>query len=176
MAGFWSCYGSSQGPPPEAIPLARLVVLWGANVLATSIHDWPFIEEARAAGAPLVVIDPLRTPTAERADWHIRIRPGTDPAFALAVAHEIFVHGRHDEPWLEAHAQDWRAYAKRAATCPPERGRGPVACRRPTSGFAAMRGSASRPAYVRLNPGSTAMPTARPVRARRSAAIVGDWA
>ena len=121
MVGFWSCYGSSQGPPPEAIPLARLVVLWGANVLATSIHDWPFIEEARAAGAPLVVIDPLRTPTAERADWHIRIRPGTDAAFALAVAHEVFARGAHDEAWLEAHAQDWRAYRDRAATCPPER-------------------------------------------------------
>jgi len=86
-AGFQSVYGTNQGPPPESMPLARLIVLWGANVLATSIHDWPFIEEARKAGAPLVVIDPLKTPTAERADWHLRPRPGTDAALALAVAH-----------------------------------------------------------------------------------------
>jgi anaerobic selenocysteine-containing dehydrogenase len=51
----------------------------------------------------------------------VRIRPGTDAALALAVAHEIFTHGWHDEPWLEAHALGWRAYRERAATCPPER-------------------------------------------------------
>src|SRR5205814_6278802 len=48
--GFWSVVGSNQGPAPETIPLTKLIVLWGANVLATSIHDWPFIEEARARG------------------------------------------------------------------------------------------------------------------------------
>lgn len=180
MIGFWSCYGSSQGPPPEALPLARLVVLWGANVLATSIHDWPFIEEARAAGAPLVVIDPLLTPTAERADWHIRIRPGSDPAFALAVAHEIFSAGLHDEAWLDAHAQDWRLYRERAATCPPERaealcGVSAADIRR----FAAMYAdAASRPAYVRLNYGLNRHANgATQVRAvALLPALVGDWA
>jgi len=152
-AGMQSAYGVSKGVAPEAIPQARLVVLWGANVLATSIHDWPFIEEARKSGAPLVVIDPLRTPTAERADWHIRPRPGTDAALALAVAHEVFAHDWHDEPWLEAHALGWREYRERAATCPPERaeaitGIAAADIRRLATMFGAK---ASRPAHVRLN-------------------------
>jgi anaerobic selenocysteine-containing dehydrogenase len=180
MAGFWSCYGSSQGPAPETIPRARLIVLWGANVLSTSIHDWPFIEEARAQGAPVVVIDPLRTPTAEKADWHLRIRPGSDAAFALAVAHEIFAAGRHDEAWLEAHAHGWRAYRERAATCPPERAAGMCGVSvEDIRRFAALyMDAASRPALVRLNYGLNRHANgATQVRAPALLpAIVGDWA
>jgi anaerobic selenocysteine-containing dehydrogenase len=180
MEGFWSCYGSSQGPAPESLPLARLVVLWGANVLATSIHDWPFIEEARANGAQVVVIDPLRTPTAEKADWHLRIRPGTDAAFALAVAHDIFTAGRHDEAWLEAHALGWREYRDRAATCPAERAES--LCGIPAADirrFAALyMDAASRPAFVRLNYGLNRHTNgATQIRAAALLpAIVGDWA
>jgi anaerobic selenocysteine-containing dehydrogenase len=178
--GFWSCYGSNQGPPPESIPRTRLVVLWGANVLATSIHDWPFIEEARKEGAQVVVIDPLTTPTAEKADWHIRVRPGTDAALALAVAHEIFENAWHDEAWLEAHALGWREYRERARTCPPERAEalcGVAAddIRR----LAALYGApASRPAFVRLNYGLNRHANgATQVRAvALLPAIVGDWA
>lgn len=180
MAGFWSCYGSSQGPPPEALPLAKLVVLWGANVLSTSIHDWPFIEEARARGAQVVVIDPLRTPTAEKADWHIRIRPGADPAFALAVAHEIFEASAHDEAWLEAHAHGWRAYRERAATCPPERAAGLCGVSaEDIRRFAALyMAASSRPALVRLNYGLNRHANgATQVRAAALLpALVGDWA
>ena len=178
--GFWSCYGSNQGPPPESIPLTKLVLLWGANVLSTSIHDWPFIEEARKAGAQVVVIDPLRTPTAEKADWHVRIRPGTDAALALAVAHEIFAHGWHDEPWLEAHALGWREYRERAATCPPERaaqltGLPAEDIRKLAALFAAP---SSRPALVRLNYGLNRHANgATMIRAvALLPALVGDWA
>jgi len=180
MHGFWSGHGSSQGPPPETIPLTKLIVLWGANVLATSIHDWPFIEDARKLGAQVVVIDPLKTPTAEKADWHIRVRPGTDVALALAVAHEIFVNGWHDEPWLEAHALGWREYRDRAATCPPERaaeltGVSAADIRKLAALYASP---ASRPALVRLNYGLNRHANgATMVRAvSLLPALVGDWA
>jgi anaerobic selenocysteine-containing dehydrogenase len=179
-AGYASCYGASLAPPPESLPLARLVVAWGANVLATSIHDWPFIEEARAAGARFVVIDPLKTPTAERADWHIRPRPGTDAALALAVAHELFANGWHDEPWLEAHALGWREYRERAATCPPERaaaitGVSADDLRKLAAWFGAPE---SRPAFVRLNYGLNRHANgATQIRAvALLPAITGDWA
>jgi len=180
MQGFWSGYGTNQGPPPESIPLTKLIVLWGANVLATSIHDWPFIEDARKTGAQVVVIDPLKTPTAEKADWHIRVRPGTDAALALAVAHEIFTRGWHDEPWLEAHALGWREYRERAATCPPERaaemtGVSAADIRKLAALYASP---ASRPALVRLNYGLNRHSNgATMVRAvSLLPALVGDWA
>ncbi|HSA01801.1 MAG TPA: molybdopterin-dependent oxidoreductase, partial [Candidatus Paceibacterota bacterium] len=39
-------------------------------------------------GTQLVVIDPYRTATAEKADLHLAIKPGTDGALACAVMHE----------------------------------------------------------------------------------------
>ena len=38
----------------------------------------------------MIVIDPLKTVTASKADWHMPIRPGGDMALALAIIHYIF--------------------------------------------------------------------------------------
>ena len=49
------------GTEPEQFRLSKLILAWGANILGTNIHLWPFIVEARRKGAKLVVIDPIRT-------------------------------------------------------------------------------------------------------------------
>ena len=41
--------------------------------------------QARKAGARLVCIDPFKCRTAERSDWWLPVRPGTDAALALGV-------------------------------------------------------------------------------------------
>ena len=74
---------------PKASSTRNYILLWACNTLGTNSHHWPFIEQARKAGAKLVVIDPVRTRTARLADWHIPIRPGTDAALALAMIHVI---------------------------------------------------------------------------------------
>ena len=53
------------------------------------MHFWAKVEAARKRGVKLVVIDPRRSRTARRADWHLPIRIGTDAALAL---------GRHAHP------------------------------------------------------------------------------
>ena len=53
--------------------------------MSTNLHLWPFVAEAQRRGAKVVVIDPMRHRTAQRADWHIPIRPGTDGALALGA-------------------------------------------------------------------------------------------
>ncbi|MEW6746811.1 MAG: molybdopterin-dependent oxidoreductase [Planctomycetota bacterium] len=68
---------------------ARAVVIWGRNPAVTHVHQMPFIREARAAGAPVVVIDPLPTITARGADLHLKLRPGSDGFLALGVARAI---------------------------------------------------------------------------------------
>jgi anaerobic selenocysteine-containing dehydrogenase len=61
------------------------------------------IFEAMARGTKVVVIDPLKTYTAEKADEWIGLRPGTDGALALGMAHVIMEEGLYDT----AFADDW---------------------------------------------------------------------
>jgi anaerobic selenocysteine-containing dehydrogenase len=68
---------------PEAFRFSKLVLLWGCNTLSTNHHQWRSITTARRNGAPLVVIDPVRTRTAETADIYLAPTPGTDAALAL---------------------------------------------------------------------------------------------
>ena len=65
-AGLAATVGKSIGFDPEAVVHARLIVAWGANIVSSNVHLWPFIEEARLRGAKLVVVDPYRSRTAEQ--------------------------------------------------------------------------------------------------------------
>ena len=56
--------------------------------------------EARRHGATIVTVDPYRSPTARRSDWHIQPRPGTDAALALGLMHVIWRDGLQDDDYL----------------------------------------------------------------------------
>src|SRR4029453_18367745 len=43
--------GMSPGLDPESFAHARLILLWGCNVISTALHHWPFIAEAQRKGA-----------------------------------------------------------------------------------------------------------------------------
>jgi anaerobic selenocysteine-containing dehydrogenase len=100
-AGYKVTVGRSIGYDPEAIVHARLIVAWGANIVSSNVHLWPFIEEARRRGAKLVAIDPFRSRTAEKADQHLAPLPGTDGALALAMMHVIFRDALEDRDYLD---------------------------------------------------------------------------
>ena len=51
------------------------------------------LKEAKARGMKFIVIDPRRTETAEVADEHVAIRPGTDALLLAAMLHVIFTEG-----------------------------------------------------------------------------------
>ncbi|MFU8874627.1 molybdopterin-containing oxidoreductase family protein [Micromonospora sp. SL4-19] len=120
-AGLRSVYGGSVGFEPESIVDAKLIVLWGANPLATNLHLWPFVQQARERGAYLVTIDPLRTDTAARSDEHVAPLPGTDAALALGLMRHVLDTGAADEGWLAAHTVGWPALAARLGEWPVER-------------------------------------------------------
>jgi anaerobic selenocysteine-containing dehydrogenase len=101
-AALTSVYGVKLGTVPQDFAYAGLVIAWGANIHGNNVHLWPFIEEARRAGARLVVIDPYKTRTAALADEHLVIRPGTDGMLALAMMHVIFRESLEDREYLEA--------------------------------------------------------------------------
>lgn len=115
MAAVRGMYGVIPGVALEDYAHARLIVLWGVNPSATSIHLVPVIERARAAGARLVVVDPRRTPLARRADLHLPLRPGADLPVALAMIHALFERGYADEAFLARHAAEVGELRIRAA-------------------------------------------------------------
>jgi len=74
--------GSSfnQRNDPADLANAKTILVWAANITESHPHDWRFIADAQEAGAKVVVIDPRFTTAASKADQHIPIRPGSDPA------------------------------------------------------------------------------------------------
>jgi anaerobic selenocysteine-containing dehydrogenase len=63
----------------------------------------------RERGGRVVVVDPRRSETAEHADEHVSIRPGTDAAFLFAVAGEIVASDSSDPTFLEHECAGWEA-------------------------------------------------------------------
>ena len=111
--------GENKHSAPWDIARAKLIILWGKNSAETNIHQMAFVDEALKAGAKLVVIDPRRTETADRADLLIQPRPGTDGALALAVAHLLIARGQIDHEFIDRHVHGFHAFAKMAEVTYP---------------------------------------------------------
>ena len=119
--GIVATLGATTGMLPEDIAHSRFIILWGTNTVVTNLHLWPFIRQARAAGATVVVIDPLRTRTAAQADWHLRPLPGTDAALALGMMHVIVNEDLHDKDYVARHTLGFDRLCARLDDYPPER-------------------------------------------------------
>ena len=120
-AGLKATLGKSMGFDPEAIVHARFIVAWGANIVSSNVHLWPLIEEARSHGAKLVVVDPYRSRTAEMADQHLALLPGTDGALALGVMHVVFRDGLEDRDYIDRYTIGADALRARVADWTPAR-------------------------------------------------------
>ncbi|MGH1360514.1 MAG: molybdopterin-containing oxidoreductase family protein [Burkholderiaceae bacterium] len=84
----------------EAADHADLIVIWGGNPVNTQVNVMTHVMRAKKRGAKLVVVDPYRTGTAQRADLHIALKPGTDGALACAMMNVLFAQGYADLDYL----------------------------------------------------------------------------
>lgn len=164
--------GPVGGADPEAVEESDLVVSWGCDLVATNVHFWAKLEkERRRRGLPLVVIDPRRSRTAERADRHLAIRIGTDAALALGVMHILVRDGLCDRAYLAEHTLGFeRLEAEVLPRFAPKRvaeiaGLGEEEIER----FAALYGQAKR-SFIRLGEGMTRL--ARGGEALRAVALL----
>ena len=82
---------------------SRFLLLVGSNPVETRIPDVHFIFDAVERGARLVVVDPSFSPTAAKADAHLRVKPGTDAALALALCRQVLVDGAWDEAFMRTY-------------------------------------------------------------------------
>jgi anaerobic selenocysteine-containing dehydrogenase len=120
-AGLAATYGSGRGLDPSEMRHSKLIILWGTNTRLTNRHLWPTVEAARAEGAEVVVIDPIRTITADAADWFIQPLPGTDVALMLAVMHVLVRDDLVDHEWVAAHTVGFDELAAHVAEWTPDR-------------------------------------------------------
>ena len=176
-AALGSVYGGSVGFEPESVVEAKLIVLWGANLLSTNLHHWPFVRQAQQRGAYVVTIDPLRTDTAARSDAHVAPLPGTDAALALGLMRHVRDLGGVDRPWLAATpsaGSGWRpAWTSGRWTAPP-----PSAASTSTW-YAASASGSPPPGPPPSGSGSACNGTPGPGRrsgpSRRSPLVTGDF-
>src|SRR5437016_455828 len=111
-AGLASTQGTDLFDPEEIIH-SRFIVLWGTNTVVTNLHMWPLIREARDRGAHIVVVDPVRTRTAEAADWHISPVPGSDAALALGMMNVIVREDLVDRDYVSRYALGFEELVER---------------------------------------------------------------
>lgn len=93
-------YGSPMLTLVPDLDNSDCFLLIGMNPVASAFtwvysapNGWRRVLARQAQGADLIVVDPRRTPTAERANSHVAIRPGQDWAFLLALLKIILENG-----------------------------------------------------------------------------------
>lgn len=107
--------------PLSDVEEADVLVLVGSNLAETMPPAARHLDRLRERGGRVVVVDPRRTPTADRADLHLQPVPGTDLALALGVLHLLVAGGAVDEPYLAARTTGWEAVRDSVAAWWPER-------------------------------------------------------
>ena len=102
------------------------LVIIGGNPLVSNgslatAADFPGkIKALRRRGGTLVVVDPSRTRTAELADRHLPVRPGSDAALLFAIVHILFDEGLVDLGPLADHVTGLDRVQAAAADFPPD--------------------------------------------------------
>jgi len=89
-AGWRAGTGSKRGADARLMHNSELIVMWGGNPVSTQVNVMHHLSQARRkSNAKFVVVDPYKTKTADKADLHLMLKPGTDAALACAVMHVL---------------------------------------------------------------------------------------
>ena len=112
VVGYKQALGADAPPCSyDDIEQADCVLITGANPAWAHPILFRRLEAARAArpGHKLIVIDPRRTETAELADLHLPLRPGTDVALSHALLHAIIWQGWTNDAFITRHTDGFDA-------------------------------------------------------------------
>jgi anaerobic selenocysteine-containing dehydrogenase len=153
MAGLTEALGIRYATEPEQFRHARLILAWGANILGTNVHLWPFVMEARRNGAKLYTIDPHRNRTGAASDKHFFIHPGSDTALALAMMHVIIGEGLFDADYVARYTEGFDGLRERVKEWTPGRAAELTGIAAEEIAQLAREYATTRPAAIRLNYG-----------------------
>ena len=103
VTAYYQAFGSDAPPPTyDDVPEAETHLVWGANPTAAHpvLYRW-ISQSADEADSQLIVVDPVESGTAEDADHHVQLAPGTDLAFARAVLARLIETDGIDPGFIE---------------------------------------------------------------------------
>ena len=123
VAGYKQSLGSDAPPCSyEDLDHADLVLIIGANPAYAHPVLYRRLEAARARkpAMKLVVVDPRRTDSAQDADLHLAIKPGSDVALLNGLLHICLWEGWTQAAWLDAHTSGLEALRDSVRDCTPE--------------------------------------------------------
>ena len=100
---------------------AGAALIAGSNTTSNHPVAATFFKQARKKGTKLIVVDPRRETIADHADYHCRIKPGTDVAFYNAMMHVIIAEGLVDETFVAERTENFEALREKVAEYDPER-------------------------------------------------------
>jgi anaerobic selenocysteine-containing dehydrogenase len=108
-------YGSMAFPEARG---AQCIIVWGKNDGNTALGAAEGIHWAREHGARLIVIDPVQTALARKADIWLQIRPGHDGLLAMAMINEIIADNLYDAEFVAHYTSGFEALRQVAARYP----------------------------------------------------------
>lgn len=124
VAAYKLVFGS-DGPPCtyEDIEDAEAFVFVGSNAAWTHPVLFKRVLKRKASNQEvrIIVIDPIKTETAQRADLHIPLRAGTDIALFNSVLYVLYRKGWLDEEFLEKHVEGFEEVIEEALSYPPHK-------------------------------------------------------
>ncbi|MBI5602695.1 MAG: molybdopterin-dependent oxidoreductase [Deltaproteobacteria bacterium] len=99
----------------------KCMLVWGTNPPNTAPIKASWMMDARALGAKLIVVDPLFSETASKADLWLQLRPGSDVALALGMLHVIIEEGLYDHGFVESWCLGFEELKGRVREYPPSK-------------------------------------------------------
>jgi len=107
---------------PEWVP-PKLIIIWGNNPTVSNpdgfLGHW--IIECMKRGSRIATIDPRLTWLGSKADYWLRIRPGTDAALALGMLYVIVTEELYDKEFVEKWTYGWDEFVERVKEYPVEK-------------------------------------------------------
>ncbi|MEV7283476.1 molybdopterin-dependent oxidoreductase [Streptomyces sp. NPDC093252] len=114
----------ADGPPGsyQDFDDADVFLVIGSNM--ADCHPILFLrmmDRVKSAGARLIVVDPRRSATADKADLHLPVRPGTDLALLNGLLHLLVAGGHTDDGFIAEFTEGWDALPGFLDDYPPAR-------------------------------------------------------
>jgi len=145
-------YGAEVWPD---VRNARCIVNWSTNPYHGSPQRVKAWGKTLDRGVKLIDVGPFMTPLAKKADIHLRIRPGTDGALALSMAHVMIEEGLYDREFVENWTEGFESFRAYAAGFAPAAAEGITGVPAASIAAAARLYATTRPATMINSPSVT---------------------